>query len=128
MPVRRHRYERFVTLQISHFCAYGICPNELIRFTSDDSRQRARQWHAVCIRVLLKRGVSPKEHSLIKTRPEGNPLTQKEYDGRTLVQIEKRFATMPHGPNRVEIIIGTIVVPFLAVFLAKLVFAQGALF
>jgi hypothetical protein len=35
---------------------------------------------------------------------------------------------MPHGPNRVEIIIGTIVVPFLAVFLAKLVFAQGALF
>jgi hypothetical protein len=35
---------------------------------------------------------------------------------------------MLHGPYRVEIIIGTIAAPFLAVFLAKLAFGQGVLF
>jgi hypothetical protein len=35
---------------------------------------------------------------------------------------------MLHGPHRLEIIIGTIVAPFLAVFLAKLAFGQGAFF
>ena len=53
-PVRRHRYKIFATLQISHYSACGICPNEFTHFTSNDSRQHARQWRAYSRRLVRR--------------------------------------------------------------------------